>query len=97
MNPILDCLRATVERFPERIAVADAKRSYSFRALWHEAACLAARIAQRGRGIGVLVERGAETAVLFLAVRSAAIITSRLTPRSRRRSGRPFWPTRRSR
>lgn len=68
MNPILDCLRTTVARFPERIAVADAKRSYSFRALWHEAACLAARIAQRGRGIGVLVERGAETAVLFLAV-----------------------------
>lgn len=68
MNPILDRLRATVERFPERIAVADAERAYSFRALWHEAACLAARIEQRGGGVGVLVERGAETAVLFLAV-----------------------------
>ncbi len=68
MNPVLDCLRSTVARFPQRIAVADEHCTYSFSELWHTAACLAARIPQRGRGVGVMVERNAQTAVLFLAV-----------------------------
>ena len=68
MNPILDLFRQTVQRFPERIAVADSQREYSFRELWHTAACLAAEIPPTGQAVGVLVNRGADTLVLFLAV-----------------------------
>lgn len=67
MNPILDLFRMTVQRFPERIAIADRERSYSFRALWHNAACLASAIVPTGRAVGVLVNRRADTLVLFLA------------------------------
>lgn len=67
MNPILDCFSATADRFPERIAIADREKSYTFRELWHKAACLAGAIPSHGRAIGVFVNREAETAVLFLA------------------------------
>lgn len=38
MNPILDLFRVTVERFPDRVAISDGERSYTFCELWHGAA-----------------------------------------------------------
>lgn len=68
MNPVLDCLCATVSRFPDRIAIADRDHSYTFGELWHRAGCLANAISLKNQAIGVFANRDADTAVLFLAV-----------------------------
>lgn len=68
MNPILDLFRVTVERFPDRVAISDGERSYTFCELWHGAACLASSIVPSGCAVGVFVNRTAESLLLFLSV-----------------------------
>lgn len=68
MNPILDLLCASVDRFSDRIAVSDRDKSVGFAELRHNAACLGAEIRGSGRAVGVFVNRGADTLSLFLAV-----------------------------
>lgn len=67
---ILMKLEALAVSQPEKTAVADEGRSYSFAALRRAAACLGAAIQNRqphGGRVGVLVRRGADTAALFFA------------------------------
>lgn len=68
---ILKFFEETVQRFPQKTAIAYKEISYSFSELSHQAKCLAERIlqaGQTGKPVGVFVNRGADTAVLFLAV-----------------------------
>lgn len=68
---ILNFFEETVQRFPQKTAIAYKEISYSFSDLSHQAKCLAERIlqaGQTGKPVGVFVNRGADTAVLFLAV-----------------------------
>ena len=54
----------------DKIAVADEAHSYTFAALRHTAACLGTAVAKgqpKGGPVGVMVHRGADTAVLFFA------------------------------
>lgn len=67
MNPILDFVRATVDRFPEQVAIADRDQAISYSALWHTASCLGSVIPDTGSAVGVFVNRGADTLALFLA------------------------------
>ncbi len=66
---ILTQFEQIAARWPEKTAVADETRSYSFAALRRAAACLgtAVRARQSGGPVGVIVRRRAETAVLFFA------------------------------
>lgn len=68
---ILNFFEETVQRFPQKTAIAYKETSYSFSELSHQAKCLARRILEIGHHeepIAVIVNRGADTAVLFLAV-----------------------------
>ena len=67
---ILTQLEEIAARWPEKTAVADAGHAYTFAALRHAAACLGAAVRDRqpnGGPVGVIVRRGADTAVLFFA------------------------------
>lgn len=66
---ILTQFEQIAARWPEKTAVADEARSYSFAALRRAAACLGAavRARQSGGPVGVIVRRGADAAVLFFA------------------------------
>lgn len=71
MNPVLDIFMATAERFPDKTALAYREKAYTFSALCHEARCLGSSVREKageGRAVGVFVNRGAETGMLFLAV-----------------------------
>ena len=71
MNPVLDILETTAARFPEKIAIADHKKSYTFSAMCSAARRLASVIWERVKApaaVGVFVNRGTDTGILFLAV-----------------------------
>ena len=67
---ILKFFEETVQRFPQKTAIAYKEISYSFSELSHQAKCLAERIlqaGQTGKPVGVFVNRGADTAGFFFA------------------------------
>lgn len=71
MHNILDFFELTVSRFNNKTAIADKASAYTFSELKNAAARLGRTVAEtaekRPAPVGVLVNRGAETAVLFLA------------------------------
>ena len=71
MHSILDYFELTVSRFPDKTAIADKSSAYTFSGLKTAASKLGRTISaaaeQKNVPVGVLVNRGAETAVLFLA------------------------------
>lgn len=67
MNPVLDLLRSTVEKYPDRVAVAFRDSTYTFRELWKKSSLLGGAIRCKARAVGVLVDRSADTLPLFLA------------------------------
>ena len=67
---ILTKLERIAAQCPDKTAVADETRFYTFSSLQHTAACLGAAIHTHqpaGGPVGVLVRRGADTAALFFA------------------------------
>ena len=64
-----DLLDRTVSRYPERRAIADSEKSYTFTQLRRLARITAARIPQQEKTpVGVVAHRCAETAALFMGV-----------------------------
>lgn len=71
MNPVLCCLERTVEKYPDKVAIADQEKEYTFRDMQVLAQRMGTVVREKengGHAVGVFVERNAETAVLFLGV-----------------------------
>ncbi len=71
LNPVLDRFENTVSQFPGKTAVACREECYTFTRLQDVSRRLGARIAEeglKGEPVGVLVNRGCDTAAFFLAV-----------------------------
>ena len=69
MHSILSRFEEIVERYPDKTAIADSRRTFTFRQLRDAAVGLAAALPgdMENQPVGVFVNRTAETAVLFLA------------------------------
>ncbi len=71
MNHVLDRFEKTVSQFPDKTAVSCREERYSFSQLENLSQRLGKRVAESGvenEPVGVIVNRGCDTAVFFLAV-----------------------------